>query len=262
MEKVELEAQKREKVGTTKSRNIRLEGKIPAIVYGKGLESIAVAIDSKRFKKIISSKAGHNVIITLKIAGDGKTQDVPVLTHEILRHPIKDSIDHVDFYRIKMEEDIKTRVPVILVGESIGVKLDGGILVQGLREIEIRCLPANIPDKFEVDVSLLKIGHGVHVSDIKTAKEVTIITLPTEIIVSVSAPTKEEEVAAPVVAPEVTGQAVPVADGTVAPAGKEAAPAKGKESAPAAKESAPAKGAVPAKGAAPAKAPAPESKKK
>ena len=264
MEKVELEAKKREKVGTTRSRNSRITGLIPAVVYGKGMESIAIEIDHKKFLKIISSKAGRNVIITLNISSDGKSQSVPVLTHDIQINHINDSIIHVDFYKVKMEEEIKTKIPVVLTGESIGVKLDGGILVHGLREIEIKCLPANIPNQFVIDISILKIGNSLHVSDLKIGKEVTVVTLPTEILVTIAAPSKEEEVAAPIVAPEVTGQAVPAAaapgapGAPAAPAGKEAAPAKGKEAAPAkGKEAAPA-----AKEAAPSKAAAPESKKK
>ena len=262
MEKVELEANKRGKTGTSLSRRARLSGLLPAIVYGKGMESLPIEINYKKFMKILSSKAGRNIIITLKIADDGKTNNIPVLTHEILRDAIKDSISHVDFYRIKMDEEIKTKVPVILVGEPTGVKLDGGILVHGLRAVEVKCLPDNIPDKFEIDVSSLKIGGGLHVSDLKPEKGVTIVTIPTEILVTIAAPSKEEEVVAPVAAPEVTGQAVP-------PTAPGAAPAAGAPAAPAGKEAAPAKGAAPVKGAAPAaketapaKSPAPEAKKK
>ncbi|MFH1710052.1 MAG: 50S ribosomal protein L25 [bacterium] len=255
MEKVELEAKTRERTGTSHSRRARLSGMIPAIVYGKGMEPLSIEVNNKMFTKIISSKAGRNVIITLKIAGDGNVQNIPALAHEILRDAIRRSISHIDFYRIKMDEEIKTKVPVLLLGESIGVKLDGGILVHGLREVEVKCLPANIPDKFEIDISALKLSGGLHVSDLKPEKEVAIVTAPTEILVTIAAPTKEEEVIAPITAPEVTGQAVPPtapgaapAAGVAAPAGKEAAPAKGAASA--------------AKEAAPAKAAAPETKKK
>jgi len=261
LEQVELEAKKREKTGTGHSRRARLSGMIPAVVYGKGMESLSIEVDSKKFSKIISAKAGRNVIITLKIMSDGKAQSIPVLAHEISRDYLKDIIAHIDFYRIKMEEEIKTKVPVILLGESVGVKLDGGILVHGLREVEIKCLPANIPDKFEIEVSALKIGGGLHVSDLKTEKGVTMVTSPAEILVTIAAPTKEEEVVAPIAAPEVTGQAVPPAApgaapaaGAPAPAGKETVPPV-KGSTPATKESAPAKAPAP-------KTPAPEAKKK
>ena len=253
MEKFELEVKQREKSGTSRSRNSRLSGFIPAVVYGKGMESVPIEMDYKKFAKIISSKAGRNVIITLKIASKEKSHTIPVLTHEIQRDHINDHIIHVDFYKVKMEEEIKTKIPVVLTGESIGVKLDGGILVHGLREIEIKCLPVNIPNQFEVDVSSLKIGHGLHVSDLKIGKDITVLTLLTEILVTIAAPTKEEEVAAPVVAPEVTGQVAPAgaaAPGATAaaPAAKEAVPAqKGAAAAPAAgKEAAPAKTAAPA----------------
>ena len=148
------------------------------------MESISVEVDYKKFIKIISSKAGRNVIINMKIASDGKAQNIPVITHEVQKNPINDSIIHVDFYKVKMEEEIKTKVPVVLTGEAIGVKLDGGILVHGLREIEIKCLPTNIPEKFKVDVSALKIGNSLHVSDIKAESGVTIVTPQTEILVT------------------------------------------------------------------------------
>lgn len=254
MEQVELEALKREKTGTSRSRNSRIDGAIPAIIYGKGAASTPVLVDGKKFKKLISQKAGKNVIINLKI----DTKSLPVLAHDIQINAINDKILHIDFYQVNMKEEIKTRVPVVLKGESQGVKLDGGILVHGIRDVEIKCLPNNIPDKFEIDVTPLKIGNSLHVSDLKLAKDITVLTLPTEILVSISAPSKEEEVVAPITAPEVTGQTVPVA-GAV-PAAPGAAPA----AAPAKGAAAPAKGApAPATAAAPAKpAGAPEQKKK
>jgi large subunit ribosomal protein L25 len=262
MEKVELEAVKRVNSGTSKSRNERLAGTIPAIVYGKGSPSVSVSVDSKTFVKMISAKAGRNVIISLKINDNGKQEIVPVLTHDIQRNAINDKIIHIDFYKVNMKEQIKTKVPVHMHGEAIGVKLDGGILVQGLRQVEIKCLPDVIPDKFDIDVSELKIGASLHVSDLKLGKDFTIVTPGKEILVTVTAPAKEEVEAAPLTAPEVTGQAVP-AEGAAA-----AAPAAGgKEAAPAAKgaAAAPAAGAAPAKGAAaPAAkaAPAADAKKK
>ena len=154
------------------------------------------------------------------------------------------------------KEEIRTKVRVILVGESTGVKLDGGILVHGLRDVEVKCLPSNIPDKFEVDISPLKIGGSLHASDLKVGEGIIIVTAPHEILASIAAPAKEEVVAAPIVAPEVTGQAVPVAGGAPGvPA--PGAPVAGKEAAPA-KAGAPAKGAP----AAAKEAPAPEAKKK
>ena len=254
MQKVELDATLRDRTGTTKSRNDRLDGQIPAIVYGKKSDSISIVIDGKTFMKVIGSKAGKNVIITLKIASKDKTQDIPVLTHDVQVNPINDKIIHVDFYKIKMEEEIKTKIHVVLTGEPIGVKMDGGILIHKLREIEIRCLPIDIPDKYVVDVSAMKIGNNIHVSDLKVEKGVTVLTPATEAIVSIAAPSKEEVEVAPVTAPEVTGQTVPTGEAAVTAAGaKEAAPAKG----------APAPAAAPAKGAAaPVKASAPEAKKK
>jgi large subunit ribosomal protein L25 len=264
MEQIELEVKKREKTGTAKSNVARRSGIVPAVIYGKGSASISVELDYKKFNKLIHAKAGKNVIITLKVADGGKDSSIPVLAHDIQINALTDKIIHVDFYRVKMDEAIKAKIHVYLTGEAIGVKLDGGILVQGLREIEVKCLPTKIPDKFTIDVSALKIGTAIHVSDIKVEKDIMILTPANDIVASVSAPAAEEVEAAPVAAPEVTGQTTPVAGAPGAAPVAGAAPAAGKEAAPAKGAAAPAKGAAaPAKGAAaPAKGAAPEAKKK
>lgn len=234
MENIELEAKQREKFGSKRSRNARAAGLVPAIVYGKGGEAVAIEMEAKRFKKIMGSKAGHNAIITLKIDSNGKTIEIPVLTHAMQRNAINDKITHVDFYKINMKEELKAKIPVHIKGEATGVKLDSGIMVQGLREVEIKCLPDNIPEMFEIDVTPLKIAGSLHASDIKLGKGITLVTLPTEILVTIVPPAKEEVEAAPITAPEITGQAVPVAGAApvagatpaAAPIGKDAVPVK------------------------------------
>lgn len=244
MAEIELEATKREEVGK-KLTSLRKQGFIPAVVYGRKVKSQPIQVERKAFEKnILKSAAGRNAIISLKIAGGAK---ISALTSEIQRNPLNDIILHIDFNAVVMDEAIKTKVPIELTGLPIGVKEGGGIFIHGLREVEVECLPGEIPDRFNVDVSKLNIGDTLHISDLSVQAKVRILTNHTEMIASCAPPAKEEvvEVAIPTPA-EVTATAQGPVEGTeespttagkakgapAAPAGK-AAPA-----APAAKEKA------------------------
>ena len=194
MEKIELEVQVRKNLGKGKVKAVRLKGLVPGVVYGKGLKPIPVEVDRKKLEKILASATR---IITLKISEDSKTKTLPVLTQDIQKGLLTDDIIHIDFHKIILEEEIKTRVPVVIIGEAPGVKVGGGIMVQGLREVEVKCLPTEIPDKFEIDISNLEIGDTLHVSDLKIVKGVALLTLPTESLVTIAPPAKEEVVAPP-----------------------------------------------------------------
>jgi large subunit ribosomal protein L25 len=241
MESFDLEVKERTKLGK-RSKSLRASGIIPAIVYGRGMNAVPIEVDEKVFKKFLNSHAGRKAVINMKI-GDSL---LPVIMHEIQKDILSNKLLHIDFHRVSMDEAIRTKVAIALIGESEGVKSDGGILVHPMREIEIKALPADIPDKIEIDISNLKIGDAIHVSNLKPIKGVEYLSPAQEIIVTVSSPTKEEEVAAPAAAEAVPG-AVPGAEGAAAPG---AAPA-------AAQGAAPAKAAAPgAKPAAPAAKPA------
>jgi len=231
--KVELQASERTQIGKGLTK-VRAEGFIPAVVYGKGIKPLSLSVSGKEFHQVISGAAGANVIITLKV-GSGKT--LPVLTHEIDRNPLTDEILHIDFHHINMDEKIKAKVHVVLVGEPVGVKEDAGILVHSLREVEVKCLPNDIPDKIEIDIKNMRINDAVHVSDVKPPLGVEFLTAGQEILVTVAPPAKEEEVV-PAVTPEaaaaVPGAPIPEAGapGAAAPAAGGAAPAKGGEAPP------------------------------
>ena len=244
MAKVEIKAKDRE-IARKRNKKLREEGLVPAVIYGRKFKTVPVSVDLLEFKKkVLRSEAGRNLIFTLKLAKDDKPQSVPVITQAIQIDPLTDEIIHLDFMHIIMDEAIKAKVPIELVGNPVGVK-EGGVLIHGLRAVEIKCLPGDIPDKFEIDVSALNIGDSLHVSDLKIAKKVEVLAPATEMIANVSPPTKEEEVAPPVPTPEELAAA-------------EAAPAVAEEEV---KEKSP-PGAAPAKPAAgkPEK-PAPEAKK-
>jgi large subunit ribosomal protein L25 len=235
MEKIEMEVKKREEFGK-KLKSLRAQGLIPAIVYGRKIKPLSIAIEEKIFvKQILGSEAGRNAIVTLKVSGE-KTKEIPVLTQEVQRDPLTDEILHVDFRHIVMDEAIKTRVPVELTGLPIGVKEGGGVLVHGLREVEVECLPKDIPDKFVIDVSALKIGDSLHVSDLTQVAKVKILSNPPEMVANCSPPTKEEVVAAPIPTPEEVAAAAAV-EGTEAVA-EEKVKEKSAPGAPPAKEKA------------------------
>ncbi|MCU0641695.1 MAG: 50S ribosomal protein L25 [Candidatus Margulisbacteria bacterium] len=236
MHKIELEATKREEAGKGLKKS-RSAGMIPAVIYGKKLKPLSIAVDRKLFvKNILRSEAGMNAIITLKIAGE-KTKEIAALTHEVQRNPLTDEILHVDFRHIVMDEAIRTKVRIELTGTPIGVKDSGGVLVHGLREVEVECLPTDIPGHFTVDVSALSINDSLHVSDLAKTAKVKIVSNPTEMIANCSPPTKEEEVAAPVPTPEQVAAAGDAAKEVADEQVKEksapgAAPAKDKTDAP------------------------------
>jgi len=249
MVKLELKVKKREEFGK-KVKKLRQEGLIPAVVYGRKFKATPISISASEFeKKVLRSEAGQNLIFTLKLSEDGKAKSIPVITYGVQRNPLTDEIIHVDLKHVVMDEAIKAKVPVELIGLPIGVKEGGGVLVHGLRDIEVKCLPGDIPDRFEIDVSALEINHSLHVSDLKISKKVEVLVLPEEMVATVSPPTKEEEVVPPPLTPEEEAAAAAAAEGAEAVAGEEV-----KEKAP--------PGSAPAEKAPAAEKPAKKEEKK
>ena len=145
------------------ARRVRVEGKIPAVVYGAGQESVAVTVDPKIVTRILHSEAGHNSIFDLTVEG---ATVVKAMIVDWQHEPIKGRLLHADFKRIAMDKAMRVSVPVQLSGIPLGVKNSGGILDQILREVEIECLPADIPDHLDVDVSSLELYGAIHISDL------------------------------------------------------------------------------------------------
>jgi large subunit ribosomal protein L25 len=187
MEKVILKAEVRTETGKRVAKDLRNKGLIPANVYKQGKEALSLQIASDDLWEILHTKAGENVILTLNITG-GSVKDKTVLIKEIQREPIKDGILHVDFNEISLTEALEVNVPLVSRGEPLGVKADGGILEHVLRELHIECLPADIPEKIEIDVSALKIGNSIFVKDIKVPAGVRVLNDPELIAMIVKAP--------------------------------------------------------------------------
>ena len=191
MEKVILKAEVRNESGKRIAKDLRKKDIIPAVVYKGGKDALRLQLSVRDFEHILHTKAGENVIVTLKVTSSDKSaKDKTVLIKEIQREPIKDRILHVDFNEISLTENLKVNVPLAAHGEPEGKK-DGGTLEHVMWELEVECLPANIPEKIEVEVSALKIGDAVYVKNIKAPEGVKILTDP-ELIAMIVKPPKVE----------------------------------------------------------------------
>ncbi len=200
------------------ARRVRVSGKIPAVVYGAGQDSVAVTVDPRVITKILHSDSGHNTIFDLDVTG---TSVVKAMIVDWQHEPIKGALLHIDLKRIAMDKMMRVSVPIQLVGVPLGVKAQGGILEHVLREVEIECLPSDIPGHLDVDVSALEINGSIHVSDLPHSGSIKFLADEDMTVAHVS--TIREEV----VEAETADAAVAAAEPEVAKKGKgdaEAAP--------------------------------------
>jgi len=177
-----------------KSENKRLkrEDRLPAVVYGKGFENKNIAIDEKEFNKILKIH-GEVSLINLQVADD----TFPVLIKEVQRNTLKNSIDHVDFFKVSMDEEVEYNAPIILVGDSEGIKM-GGILQHQKREVALKALPGDMLESVEVDISEMKIGDALTVADLNVGSKNIVLDDADEVVVSILAPKlAEEDIATP-----------------------------------------------------------------
>jgi large subunit ribosomal protein L25 len=186
-----LKGARRSDVGKGVARKLRQAGSIPAVYYGRGEDPIPLTVGLKDLEDVIERAEGSNVIVDLKVDGDG-AGDRKALIREIQRDPVGGTILHLDLQHISLTETITVEVPVVLVGTPTGVKDGGGILEHLLRDVEVECLPTDIPSRIEIDVSALNIGDSLHVSDLK-AERLTIVTEAGRTIATVVPPTVLEE---------------------------------------------------------------------
>jgi large subunit ribosomal protein L25 len=198
-----LEATTRESRGKNEARRLRVAGRIPAVLYGGAGGAVPLSVDPKALSRILHSGSGVNSIISLDVQGQGVTQ---VLVKEFLLEPIKHSMLHADFYRLQMDKAITVTVSIVLKGEPKGVKLQGGVVDFPGREVEVECLPGDIPENLTIDVSELMIGQGVRLKDLSAGAKWTAVSDPDTLIVHVIAAKVEEaapETAAATAEPEV-----------------------------------------------------------
>jgi large subunit ribosomal protein L25 len=217
-EQLELGIQRRTMVGTRATKRLRREGVIPAVVYGHQMDPVAITVDAKEFIKVLHSKAGEHALVKLRLQ-DGKPWEKPTLVKEIQHDPVDGRVLHVDFHAIALTEAIRLKIPVVLTGEPAGVKEASGVLEQFLREIEIECLPTDIPGPIEFDVSAMKIGDTLHVRDLPQPAKAKVVADPQSSVASVQAPKVEKppELAEPAAEPEVIREKKEETEGAAAP---------------------------------------------
>src|SRR5712691_9016913 len=196
LEQNTLEAQPREAGTKNDARAVRRGGKIPAVVYGAGKDSLAISVDPRHVLRILHSETGHNTIFDLTLSGGERSKAMIV---DWQYEPIKGTLLHIDVKRIAMDKALKVSVPIFLKGEAEGVKTQGGILEQILREVEIECLPADIPSHIDADISHLIFGTVLRVSDLPHSEKLKFLTDPNQPVAHVTS-VKEEVVATPEVA--------------------------------------------------------------
>jgi len=210
-----LEAQARDTFGKNEARRTRRSGQVPGVLYGGGgKEATPISVEPKALRKILLSDAGANTLISLKLAGAGDTR---VLVKDYLLDPITHQILHADFYRIAMDKVLKITVQLTVKGEAPGVKQQGGILEFVHRQIEVECLPADIPEHLEINVGELMLHQGVRVRDLPANPKVKVMTEADMMLVHVIMP-KAEEAATPAADAAAAGPTAPAADAVAAAA--------------------------------------------
>ena len=185
-----VELREEKDLGKNQSRRLRSKGLVPAVLYMKGKKSIPVMVSPKKLIEILTSDTGENTIFSLQIAG--KSSKETVMIKDFQKDPVTERIIHADFIKIDLQKAIQVKVPVHPVGTAAGVKQQSGILDIIIREIDISCLPADIPESVEIDVSELLIGQHLSIKDLKVSDKIKILDDPEQTVVVVSAPRIEE----------------------------------------------------------------------
>jgi large subunit ribosomal protein L25 len=227
-----LQAETRDETGKGVARRLRADGRVPAVLYGQGVEPVALSVDAREMFHILHGAAGANALVDLAVDGE----DHLVLAREIQRDHIHNTLIHIDFLAVSRTQTITANVPVVETGEAAGVK-EGGVVEHHLREVSVECFPQDVPDQIRIDISALELGDMVHVSDLAAPDGVTILTSPEDAVLSIITPAVLRTEADLSVPGEEGVEAAPAAEegeeGVEAPAEGEEAPAA---EAPAAEE--------------------------
>lgn len=210
MKEIQLDVQVRERIGSRKIKKVRREDAVPAIVYGGDRDkATAVQVDRRAYERIMRHHIGQNVVFHLNVMeGDKKLRDYSAIVKEEQHEPVSFKLLHLDFLEISLTEEIEVNVAVEPRGEAVGVKQGGGSIDQPMWELDVICLPTNIPEKLEVQIDHLEIGDAIHVKDIKLPAGVRTEHDPEATVLACVPPMKEEEMEAAVegAEPEVIGK--------------------------------------------------------
>jgi large subunit ribosomal protein L25 len=197
---ITIAAEGRATRGKNEARRLRVSGRAPAIIYGTGKEPVAVAISPKEVNKILLSSTGHNSIFDITVDGGAPE---PVMIIDWSYEPVKGNLLHIDMQRIDLTKRIKVKIPVHVHGEPKGVKQQGGLLDVVTREVEVECLPDDIPADFSLDIATLEINQAIRASDLPMTNSMKLLMAPDSVIVHVVAPKIDPDAAAAAAEPEV-----------------------------------------------------------
>jgi large subunit ribosomal protein L25 len=184
MEQINLRGYTGRVHGSRESRRVRSEGAVPAVVYGHGLEALPVAVDRRELYAVLHTEAGLNALINLQVNGD----EYLTVAREVQRHPVRGDIIHLDFIRISLDEAIEAEVPVEFIGVPVGVREGKGIVETPAASVMVSALPANIPSHVTLDITNLKVGDSLRVSDLAVLEGVTYVSEPEHLLVMVTMP--------------------------------------------------------------------------
>lgn len=205
-----LICEERADAGSPAAKRLRAKGRVPAVLYGAKVEPTKLHLEQKEISRLLNHAAGESLLVDLEIRSEkGKAAKHTALIQQVQHHPVSGNILHLDFHAISMTEKLTAEIPLQPVGEAVGVKNQGGILEQGVRSLEVECLPKDLPDLIEVDISALEVGGSIHIGGIKLPEGVTTTADPevTAFIVSPPRVQEEEETAAEEAAePELIGK--------------------------------------------------------
>jgi large subunit ribosomal protein L25 len=219
-QQLDLEGSLRSERGKNESRRLRAAGRVPAVLYGKGEDSMAITLDRKEMSRILGSPAGHNRILNVKLDGGLSTSGMAV---DWQVDPLRGDLLHVDVKRIDLKQKVVVTVPVQTSGVAIGVKEQGGFEEVVTREIELECLPLDVPEKIELDITNLEVNQAIRVSDLPATDAWTVRTSASRVLVHIVVKKAEVEAtqeAAAVAAAEPGAEAAPAAEAGKAAEGK------------------------------------------
>jgi large subunit ribosomal protein L25 len=189
-----IKAKVRSEIGGRRPRRIRASGRVPAILYGSGTAQ-ALELNGREIAEALHGSSSESVLVDLMVETEGGTTTKKMaLIREVQHDPLRDTIEHVDFHQVEENKKLRVEVPVHEIGEAVGVRTGGGILDHALRALRVECLPKDLPERIDVDVSALEVGQAIHVGEVKLPTGVTVLNAKELPVFMVLLPTVEEEV--------------------------------------------------------------------
>jgi large subunit ribosomal protein L25 len=200
-QQAKLSAQKRTQVGRNAIKKIKADGMVPGVIYGSAQEPVNLQINGRELLNVLSRASGENILVELEIQDGSEKQNALAMIQEVQHHPLQREILHVDFHAVSAHETVSAEIPIETVGEALGVKVHGGLLEHILRYLEVECLPRDLPQIIQVDVTNLDIGQSLHVRELSLPSGVEAITDGEQTVVAVVEARVEEEVVEPLITP-------------------------------------------------------------